>query len=504
MWWLIIIIILAVLTVLIVFHGVSYFHSLYLLSTKAKKNVIKSLGQQAIYLLDDLIARINYQKNNKLDLNLVELKILDQELQELKMIVDQLTIAGFSNNNQDIPQKEARFKLSAFMEQVKYRWDINYPHRNIKLDIISNVDWFIGDRLNWLRYLEYLVAVSLIVLKIKKINLKLTFHQYPLPHENRMRLELSLPNAKNNHSYWYTPHHQNRNINRIQQILINLKFDQFEILEFDDKNNILILDWPFQPCPQMEKVNSLKEMVSGQNNKGDEWSILGKILTLWIIEDNKINQKIHEKIFKKLGFENIIIFNSGSQACDYWGEDEIYPDIIIVDLFMPGLSGAELTDWIRKQQHPNNDYYHPLIIACSADSVTYNQDYLYEIGFDKIIDKPLTYQKGINVLQQLLPTWSELENLPVDWSKIRDVYLLTGEIEQLTDIVYYYDQQLEQILNSLENNKELKPEKIESLVKSLIEFGLIAETEISPEQDLVKLLQQSKISTYTIVKTMKK
>jgi CheY-like chemotaxis protein len=71
-----------------------------------------------------------------------------------------------------------------------------------------------------------------------------------------------------------------------------------------------------------------------------------------VIEDDIDDQEILEEIFKKLNYENPIIYFSDSvEALDFLIKTKIKPFLILSDINMPKLSGFEL----REKIHINED-----------------------------------------------------------------------------------------------------------------------------------------------------
>ncbi|KAI9038113.1 response regulator [Aspergillus affinis] len=77
-----------------------------------------------------------------------------------------------------------------------------------------------------------------------------------------------------------------------------------------------------------------------------------------LAEDNRVNQRICEKMFKRIGGCSYAIVNNGREALDYLaGPPDTCPrpDIILMDISMPVVAGVEATDIIRSQAPFVND-----------------------------------------------------------------------------------------------------------------------------------------------------
>jgi CheY-like chemotaxis protein len=67
-----------------------------------------------------------------------------------------------------------------------------------------------------------------------------------------------------------------------------------------------------------------------------------------IIEDDDDDQFLLEEVFKKLAYENkVIFFADGQQALDFLNKGDTIPFLILSDINMPKLDGFELRDKIH-------------------------------------------------------------------------------------------------------------------------------------------------------------
>lgn len=70
-----------------------------------------------------------------------------------------------------------------------------------------------------------------------------------------------------------------------------------------------------------------------------------------IIEDNKGDQRILVEIFKKISFNNeLLFFSEGEAALDFLKNTDKTPFLVISDINMPKMSGFELRSRIRENK----------------------------------------------------------------------------------------------------------------------------------------------------------
>lgn len=112
-------------------------------------------------------------------------------------------------------------------------------------------------------------------------------------------------------------------------------------------------------------------------------------LSILLVEDNLINQKVAQSIFKNIGFE-IDIASDGAEAVEKSMANEY--DIIFMDLYLPKLDGFEATEKIRK-----NGSTMP-IVAMSADVDDQQKARTVQYGMDDFITKPARVEQVKQVL----------------------------------------------------------------------------------------------------------
>ena len=121
-----------------------------------------------------------------------------------------------------------------------------------------------------------------------------------------------------------------------------------------------------------------------------------RALKILVAEDNPINQAIFINIFDALGHHTVIAEN-GAEACTLVAEE--YFDLVLMDIHMPVLGGADATKWIRVADSPNANVP---ILGCTADAFPEQIQRFKASGMDDVITKPVNRRQLLERIDQLL------------------------------------------------------------------------------------------------------
>lgn len=106
-------------------------------------------------------------------------------------------------------------------------------------------------------------------------------------------------------------------------------------------------------------------------------------LRILLVEDNLINQKVAQKMLKRLGHGADLAVN-GKEAIQAL---ESHPyQIVFMDIQMPEMDGLEATRIIRERWLPTE---RPCIVALTAYTLEYGREMCLSAGMDDYISKPL-------------------------------------------------------------------------------------------------------------------
>ena len=117
--------------------------------------------------------------------------------------------------------------------------------------------------------------------------------------------------------------------------------------------------------------------------------------TIMIVDDIPVNTILLEKILEKEGYR-LYSYNNSLQAME--AITEIVPDILLLDIMMPGLDGMAFLKRLRS----NNSYDNVRIIMVTAASEQEEISKALALGANGYITKPISPKKLIGFINEQL------------------------------------------------------------------------------------------------------
>jgi two-component system sensor histidine kinase/response regulator len=136
--------------------------------------------------------------------------------------------------------------------------------------------------------------------------------------------------------------------------------------------------------------------------KGD----LLRSLHILLAEDNRVNQIVATRLLEKRG-HRVVLVGNGGEALVALAEGSF--DLVLMDVYMPGMDGIEATLAIREKEKSTG--LHQPVIAMTALAMTGDRDRCLAAGMDGYLSKPIQLQR----LDEVLDAYAErrsVETLP--------------------------------------------------------------------------------------------
>ena len=114
-----------------------------------------------------------------------------------------------------------------------------------------------------------------------------------------------------------------------------------------------------------------------------------------IVEDDRSQALFAEGVLHGAGIESVVASNPGDVLETM---TRVRPDLVLMDLHMPGLSGTELTARIREQQA----FLHTPIVFLTGDPDPEKQFEVLEVGADDFLQKPIRPRHLVAAVQSRL------------------------------------------------------------------------------------------------------
>lgn len=114
-----------------------------------------------------------------------------------------------------------------------------------------------------------------------------------------------------------------------------------------------------------------------------------------IVEDNELNMKLFNDLLEANGYETIQT-RLGTEAMQLAREHR--PDLILMDIQLPEVSGLDVTRWIKE-----DDELHTIpVIAVTAFAMKGDEERIRKGGCEAYISKPISVAKFIETVKHYI------------------------------------------------------------------------------------------------------
>jgi two-component system cell cycle response regulator DivK len=126
---------------------------------------------------------------------------------------------------------------------------------------------------------------------------------------------------------------------------------------------------------------------------GKRWGQMTK--TVLIVEDNELNMKLFHDLLDAHGY-NILQTKDGMEALDIAREH--HPDLILMDIQLPEVSGLEVTKWLKD----DGELKAIPVVAVTAFAMKGDEERIREGGCEAYLSKPISVGKFIETVRHFL------------------------------------------------------------------------------------------------------
>lgn len=117
--------------------------------------------------------------------------------------------------------------------------------------------------------------------------------------------------------------------------------------------------------------------------------------TVLIVEDNELNMKLFHDLLEAHGYATLQT-RDGMEALKIARQEK--PDLILMDIQLPEVSGLEVTKWIKE----DDDLKRIPVIAVTAFAMKGDEEKIREGGCEDYIAKPISIAKFLDTVKRYL------------------------------------------------------------------------------------------------------
>ncbi len=117
--------------------------------------------------------------------------------------------------------------------------------------------------------------------------------------------------------------------------------------------------------------------------------------SILIVEDNELNMKLFNDLLEAHGYKTIKT-RSGVEAVALARQHR--PDLILMDIQLPGISGLEVTQKMKN----DTDLRHIPVIAITAFAMKGDEEKILQGGCEAYLSKPISIVKFLETVRNYL------------------------------------------------------------------------------------------------------
>ncbi|WP_417688917.1 response regulator [Roseibium sp.] len=117
--------------------------------------------------------------------------------------------------------------------------------------------------------------------------------------------------------------------------------------------------------------------------------------TVLIVEDNELNMKLFHDLLEAHGYDTLQT-RTGIEALELARQHR--PDLILMDIQLPEVSGLEVTKWIKE----DDDLCTIPVIAVTAFAMKGDEERIRQGGCEAYISKPISVARFLETVRTYL------------------------------------------------------------------------------------------------------
>jgi two-component system, cell cycle response regulator DivK len=117
--------------------------------------------------------------------------------------------------------------------------------------------------------------------------------------------------------------------------------------------------------------------------------------SILIVEDNELNMKLFSDLLEAHGYKTLQT-RSGKEALELTRLHR--PDLILMDIQLPEVSGLEVTQWIKRDA----ELRHIPVIAITAFAMKGDEERILAGGCEAYMSKPISILKFLETVRRFL------------------------------------------------------------------------------------------------------
>jgi two-component system, cell cycle response regulator DivK len=117
--------------------------------------------------------------------------------------------------------------------------------------------------------------------------------------------------------------------------------------------------------------------------------------TILIVEDNELNMKLFHDLLDAHGYR-ILQTKDGMEALDIAREH--HPDLILMDIQLPEVSGLEVTKWLKEDASLRSIP----VVAVTAFAMKGDEEVIRQGGCEAYISKPISVTSFLETVRRFL------------------------------------------------------------------------------------------------------